>query len=1074
MGEFRIRSLLGEGSMGQVYLAQDTTLGRRVALKLIKRSMMRADGVARFLQEARATASLSHPHIVTLHAVGEYDGRPFLALEYVDGESLRARITGGVLPVREALRITLAITLAIAEAHRGGLVHSDLKPENVVIPRDGRVRVVDFGLARLVGTTSDSASGTPAYMAPERWRGQPPTGAIDIWAVGVMLHELITGERPIADGALAILAFDTSGRSPYAATGAPWSALVAACLALDPAKRPSADEVVQRLSALLDPRTIVEAETRCPFPGLAAFTRADAADYFGRGGELDAMIERLRTQPLVPIVGPSGTGKSSFVYAAVIPRLDDTGPWTVRALRPGAAPFASLAAALADASDGQSDAVAATLRRNPEALSLMLGGLAHRSGGRVLVFVDQFEEAFTLASPDSRAFCDCLALAALADEPWRIVLTVRDDFFGRLSESPPMRMLLGAVLPLAPLAGSELRAAVLGPLRNAGYAADAPELIERIVTDVEHQPACLPLLQFTCQALWDRRDTAARQLLSGAYDAIGGASGALATHAQQLIAQLTPGQVRLARKLLLALLNPDGTRRPRLRSELLDGMPDHAGEVVDRLLERRLVVSARETEADDATLEVAHEALATAWPQLARWLDETYEERLLVVEIEQASQLWQRRGKRDEETWAGAALSEAVRRVAEWNLTLAGVARAFLAAGEHRARRERRRRRWLMWAATGTLSVVAIVAVLLVISFARKQTQIDLAGNDMGEFELRIDVFDWDPVSQTRAVPVARPSLAWQLRAIDARDPQLPGEPIPETRLQVQAARWVDHTFIVGIEVRSGPAFLSVERGDCAPSWIYLQRLPGYVERSAGAVLTVSVPSCQASRADTIEIPAGEFFLNTQQGGGKATVDEKRALAGYRIDRTEVTRAAFQIYGAMEPVTGDGAAPSPYMRAGQPSGTLPVVGVNFVTARRYCWFLGKQLPSVEQWQKAFRGGLVVAGKPNPEPTRMTPWLTPHAARPANLDVEGGDAGLAPVGSFPDDTSPYGVVDLAGNASEWTSSPAQSQSLRGLRVVLGADWGTPEALGHQRISWRNVRPDRYLDFGIGIRCVTPGP
>jgi tetratricopeptide (TPR) repeat protein/predicted Ser/Thr protein kinase len=252
VGDFQILRLLGEGGMGQIYLAEDTTLGRRVALKLIKRWVLQHHGAARFLEEARATASFNHPHIVTLYAVGEHDGRPYLALEYIDGESLRARLAAGPLPMREAVRCCHAVAEAIAEAHRRGLVHADLKPENVVVSSDGRVRVVDFGLARIALGDTTAASGTPAYMAPERWRGAPPTGAIDVWALGVMLHELIAGHRPFADDALLHLAFagDTLELPDLPAT--PWAQLVRDCLAIDPAGRPPAEELVRRLAGLLE------------------------------------------------------------------------------------------------------------------------------------------------------------------------------------------------------------------------------------------------------------------------------------------------------------------------------------------------------------------------------------------------------------------------------------------------------------------------------------------------------------------------------------------------------------------------------------------------------------------------------------------------------------------------------------------------------------------------------------------------------------------------------------------------------------------------------------------------------
>ncbi|MCW5804694.1 MAG: serine/threonine protein kinase, partial [Deltaproteobacteria bacterium] len=686
VGAYRICGVLGEGAMGRVYLAQDTVLGRRVALKLIRREVMQAGGVARFLEEARATASFNHPHIVTLHAFGEHEGRPYLALEHVDGESLRRRLADGPVSVGEALRCARSIAEAIAEAHRHGLVHADLKPENVVVARDGRVRVLDFGLAKLIGDAPAATSGTPAYMAPERWRGTPPTGAIDVWAIGVILHELITGARPYTDTALARLAFQR--QPPVELPEAPWASVVRDCLAYAPQERPAASGLAARLAAQAEARAAVIDRERSPFPGLAVFGRDDADGYFGRAAELDAAVEQLRTHPLVPILGPSGIGKSSFVHAAVVPRLASSGKWTVVSLRPGPAPFAALASAVA--------ASAETLREHPASLSLALRGLAERDGGRVLLVVDQFEEAFTLAGADARAFCECLAGAALVEERWRIVATVRDDFFGHLTSSPAMRPHLGAVLPLAPMSAADLRAAVTGPLARAGYDVDAPELVGRIVADVEGRPGSLPLLQFACASLWERRDADARRILSREFDAIGGASGALAAHAERLIAELTTDQVRLARALLLSLFGRDGTRRPRLRTELLDGLPAGAEAVLDRLLERRLVVAARDAELDVARVEIAHEALATTWPTLARWIGETDEQRAFVTELEQAATRWERLGRSDAETWTGTAITEAERKLDAWNVMLPSLHRAVLAAGTVLATRARRRRRWLV------------------------------------------------------------------------------------------------------------------------------------------------------------------------------------------------------------------------------------------------------------------------------------------------------------------------------------------------------------------------------------------
>ncbi len=253
---FKVIRLLGHGGMGRVYLARDTKLGRKVALKLIHRALLDDRATERFITEARTTAKFNHPHIVTIHAVGEYDGEPYLAFEFLEGANLRQRLSERRLSLQESLRIGLAVAEALAEAHGHGVLHRDLKPANVVIPRDGRLRVVDFGLAqRMAGQKPYSdelvdpanmddkrtwLGGTPAYMAPEQWREEECTGAADIWAFGVMLFEMCAARRPYVEDGLAQHARAVASDEPAVAVEtcadvpAAVAKLINACLAKCP------------------------------------------------------------------------------------------------------------------------------------------------------------------------------------------------------------------------------------------------------------------------------------------------------------------------------------------------------------------------------------------------------------------------------------------------------------------------------------------------------------------------------------------------------------------------------------------------------------------------------------------------------------------------------------------------------------------------------------------------------------------------------------------------------------------------------------------------------------------------
>ncbi|PYS34678.1 MAG: hypothetical protein DMF75_05835, partial [Acidobacteria bacterium] len=213
-GPYEILSKLGAGGMGDVYLAQDGRLGRKVALKLLPSHFTSdADRLRRFQQEARAASALNHPNILTIHEIGEIDGQPFIATEFIDGQTLREHTAKELIKLEEALDVAVQVASALAAAHKAGIIHRDIKPENIMIRDDGFVKVLDFGLVKLTekGATDSEAStlvntdagvvmGTARYMSPEQARGKKVDARTDIWSLGVVLYELVAGRLPFEGG----------------------------------------------------------------------------------------------------------------------------------------------------------------------------------------------------------------------------------------------------------------------------------------------------------------------------------------------------------------------------------------------------------------------------------------------------------------------------------------------------------------------------------------------------------------------------------------------------------------------------------------------------------------------------------------------------------------------------------------------------------------------------------------------------------------------------------------------------------------------------------------------------------
>ena len=221
IGKYELVEMIGEGAMGKVYRALDPVLGRHVAIKLMSATIANDAHLRdRFLREARAAANLQHPNIITIYDFGETEGHPFIAMEYVDGTDL-AHLIEQREPLSLDSKVSLLVGLlsGLAYAHTKGVVHRDIKPANIRVTPDGRVKIMDFGIAHLSGseiTHSGAVLGTPDYMAPEQVRGLPVTAATDIFAAGAVLYELLTYEKPFTGETLHAVLFKVVTENPRA------------------------------------------------------------------------------------------------------------------------------------------------------------------------------------------------------------------------------------------------------------------------------------------------------------------------------------------------------------------------------------------------------------------------------------------------------------------------------------------------------------------------------------------------------------------------------------------------------------------------------------------------------------------------------------------------------------------------------------------------------------------------------------------------------------------------------------------------------------------------------------------
>jgi len=309
LSHYRVERLIGAGGMGEVYLAQDITLNRRAALKLLPaRFTQDEERVRRFKREARAASALNHPNIITIYEIGETESVHFIATEFIEGETIRQRLTRGTLPLSEVIEVGIGVASALAAAHDAGIIHRDIKPENIMLRPDGYVKVLDFGLAKLVDeaslkdSTTGGVMGTLLYISPEQARGQQPDARSDLYSLGAVMYEMLTGRPPVIGDNFLEMAMSIASRRPD-----PPSSIV-------PGIPPEIDQIV--LKAL-------EKEPSARYPSARQLladlrTLRTELDFENKLHALDSArgmsTPGIGLQPTVPMTFPSTSSSNRFVH----------------------------------------------------------------------------------------------------------------------------------------------------------------------------------------------------------------------------------------------------------------------------------------------------------------------------------------------------------------------------------------------------------------------------------------------------------------------------------------------------------------------------------------------------------------------------------------------------------------------------------------------------------------------------------------------------------------------------------------------------------------------------------------
>jgi serine/threonine protein kinase len=589
-------------------------------------------------------------------------------------------------------------------------VRSD--PNNLALDATSTPEALDVASTRSAASRDSAAgtqvSGTALFMAPEVWRSEGADHATDVWSLGATLYMLATGRPPFDGRSIAEIAFNVLTTTPVESLGPKRADLqselvevIESCLSKNRARRfASAQEVLLALERISRAERAARApRTDAPYPGLRPMDAQDRDRFFGRDDDITRVIERLRGESLVVLVGASGAGKSSLAAAGVAPAvaegaLGELRPWRVARVRPGRTPLQSLAEGMASLVGIDAESLAKELLQHPDALARTLREAATRDSQGVLLLLDQLEELVTTSAGEERdAVAVALArLVEVAPRGVRVLATARSDLFDRLGSLGELGARLGRATELVrPLEGAHLRAAIVEPARAAGATFEDESMVDAILEEVGATEGALPLIAFAMRAWWDRRDRERVMLTRDAWQSLGGVLGALGGHADDVFESLGGEERDAARAVFSRLVANDGTRRYATRDELDASASGKSAEVA-RALEAfsRARLLQCEGHESSGNWTIAHESLFRAWPRLRQWIESGREDRALHQQLSEAARAWDASGKRNELLWHGALLQEIARWRVVYDDTLSVSERLFVERSVLRERRSRR------------------------------------------------------------------------------------------------------------------------------------------------------------------------------------------------------------------------------------------------------------------------------------------------------------------------------------------------------------------------------------------------